>query len=461
MMNAKKYFVVTGLITLLLISSITNAVEVSGSQTPAPAANGGLSAEDVKDIQRFGSAIQLIKSYYVDSVADQKLFEGALRGMVEGLDPHSAYLNSDDLKDLQEETTGEFSGLGLQITMRDRLLKVISPIDGGPAQKAGIKPADTIVLIDKTPVDGMSMTDAVKKMRGKKGTSVVLTIVRQGEDKPLKFKLVRADIQVPSVTNRLLEEGYGYIKISSFQEDTGTMLEQAVTDLKHRSKGTLKGIVLDLRDNPGGLLDAAVQVADDFIDVPKSNKETLIVYTKGRLPDSNVKFDATPGDILNGAPIVVLINEGTASAAEIVTGALQDDKRAIIAGTNSFGKGSVQTVIPLDANSAIKLTTALYYTPSGRSIQAKGIQPDIVLGDFKVMPNKDADDDLNIKEADLTGHLSNPTVTNSGLSLGPKEIPDLPSNKQLATTDYQVYEALNLLKDEAVVQRVAANEANN
>jgi len=350
------------------------------------------------------------------------------------LDPHSTYLDAKAFEELRVGTTGEFGGLGIVVGMEDGFVKVISPIDDTPAQRAGVKAGDLIIRLDDTPVKGMSLDDAVKIMRGKPGTNIDLTIVREGEDQPLKFTITRDRIRVKSVKSRLLEPGYAYVRVSQFQERTGKDLHNAITELKKENKGNLKGLVLDLRNNPGGLLDAAVIVSDTFLD------RGTIVSVKGRTEDNKLSQAATPGDILKGSPIVVLVNEGSASASEIVAGALQDNKRAVIMGQKTFGKGSVQTVIPLGNNSALKLTTARYYTPSGRSIQAEGIAPDIALEHLQVAAKED-NGFKPLKEADLTGHLENKKTKKK-----PAEETKNGDLLALASDDYPVYEALNLLK---------------
>jgi carboxyl-terminal processing protease len=438
----KKYFtyVVFLFIVLFSANTLVNADE--------PANNNSDQKISEKDVERFSNALRVIKNYYVEKTADDKLFENAIRGMLGQLDPHSDFLNADDLRDLKDMTTGSFSGLGIEITTEEGVLKVVSPLDGSPAQKAGIKPGDLIVLIDNVPVKSMTMRDAVKKMRGAKGTTVTLTVVRKTENKPLKIKLVRDDIKVPSVKGRLLEGDYAYVRIASFQTGTAKLFEQTLTDLKQQAHGNLKGLILDLRNNPGGLLDAATDVSDTLLDIPADKSgsgNNLIVYTKGRIPGSELKINTSAGDIMNDAPIVVLINEGSASGSEIVAGALQDHKRALIVGTNSFGKGSVQTVIPLDSDSAVKLTTALYYTPSGRSIQAEGIKPDVTVKELKIAAPNDKDDALVIvKEADLAGHLHNASEA-TATAATEKNDKDLPKTA-VANDDYQLYEALNILK---------------
>jgi carboxyl-terminal processing protease len=417
--------------------------------TPVP------SSYSAKEVERFAKVLQIIKTYYVEPVPDQQLFENAIRGMLEGLDPHSSFLDADDVKALEHITTGEFAGVGIEVVPEDGFLMVITPIDGGPAQKAGVQAGDVIFRIDGALVKDMTLSDAVKKMRGAKGTQVVLTILRRGVAKPLKLTLTRDDVHVPSVTSKLLEGNYGYVRISVFQQNTGTDVIEAVNALQHQSNGKLKGLILDLRNDPGGLLDSGVAVADDFLDADLLGSNKLIVYTTGRLPNSQILINATPGDIVHGLPIVVLINQGSASAAEIVAGALQDHKRALVVGTKSFGKGSVQTLIPLDATSALKLTTALYYTPSGRSIQALGIVPDVIVNDLKLSTLASKSSDESVQEADLKGHLpngnnaANISMINKALSAEKQPL----STKNLATTDYQLFEALNLLQGMVALQK--------
>ncbi len=391
----------------------------------------------LEELRNFSEAFGKIKADYVEKVDDKTLLENAIRGMLAGLDPHSAYLNADEFKELQVGTTGEFGGLGIEVGMEDGFVKVISPIDDTPAQAAGVKAGDLIIRLDDTPVKGMSLDDAVKKMRGKPGTKIDLTIVREGEQKPLHIAIVRDVIKVKSVKYRMLQPGYGYLRITSFQTQTGDQVVKAVSDLKKENGGSLNGLVLDLRNNPGGVLGAAVAVADAFLE------KGLIVYTEGRVQDAELRYTATPDDILKGAPLVVLVNGGSASASEIVSGALQDHKRAVLMGSRTFGKGSVQTIFPMSNNTAVKLTTARYYTPSGRSIQAEGIVPDITLQAVKVAATEDADKEM-LKESDLSGHLINGTK--------PKEAKEKTSTAAdgkgdgLVDKDYALHEALNLLK---------------
>ncbi len=402
----------------------------------------GLPLETVRTLSE---VFDKIKNNYVEDTDDKKLLDDAIRGMLSGLDPHSTYLDAKAFEELRVGTTGEFGGLGIVVGMEDGFVKVISPIDDTPAERAGVKAGDLIIRLDDTPVKGMSLDDAVKLMRGKPGTDILLTIVRKGEDKPLKIKITRDRIRVKSVKHKLLEPGFGYVRISQFQERTGSDLRKAISEMKKESGGKLKGLVLDLRNNPGGLLDAAISVSDAFLN------KGIIVSVKGRTQENKLSQSATPGDILNGAPMVVLVNEGSASASEIVAGALQDDKRAIIMGQKTFGKGSVQTVIPLGNKSALKLTTARYYTPSGRSIQAEGIEPDIELKHLKVSERGD-NGFKPIKEADLSGHLENPKESKkepSGTKAPGKSTPKPKVEKghlELAKDDYALFEALNLLK---------------
>jgi len=421
---------------------------LADKDTPASPKTEDSQTLPFEELRNFTEIFGRIKQDYVEPVSDKKLLEDAIRGMLSGLDPHSAYLGSEEYKELQEGTTGQFGGLGIEVGMENGFVKVVSPIDDTPAQKAGIKSGDLIVRLDDKPVKGMSLADAVKTMRGEPGTQIVLTVVREGEEAPLKFTLIRDIIKVKSVKHRLLEKNYGYLRISSFQSGTGSSLIDAVSDLKKENEGPLKGLVLDLRNNPGGVLNAAVEVSDAFLD------SGLIVFTEGRIKNSEMRFNATPDDIMQGRPIVVLINGGSASASEIVAGALQDHKRAIIMGEKSFGKGSVQTILPTSNGAAVKLTTARYFTPSGRSIQAEGIEPDVKLARVK-LENLDKAKFESIKEADLTHHLANGNIEKSKLKKEPEE--DKSGDKENMDIDekdaedknlrdYPLNEALNLLK---------------
>ncbi len=395
-------------------------------------------------LRSFSEVYVRVKKDYVEPVEDKELIEHAIRGMLSGLDPHSAYLDADEFKELQIGTSGEFGGLGIEVGMENGFVKVIAPIDDTPAQRAGIQAGDLIIRIDDKPVKGMTLNEAVKLMRGKKGTKIKLTIVREGADKPLEFTIVRDVIRVKSVKSRMLEPGFGYVRITSFQSKTTRSLIDAVKKLEKKNKGALKGLVLDLRNNPGGVLNAAVGVADAFLD------QGLIVYTEGRVPDAKLRYSATQGDVLHGAPMVVLINGGSASASEIVAGALQDHQRAIIMGRKSFGKGSVQTILPLNKDTAIKLTTARYFTPSGRSIQAEGIDPDIEVQNLHL-----AEAQTTVKpitEADLAGHLENGNGKGKGQPRSKRDDAGEKEGEPLASRDYPLSEALNVLKAVSILE---------
>jgi len=399
----------------------------------------------LEELRAFSEIFGRIKNNYVEPVEDKELLQNAIRGMLSGLDPHSTYLDLEDFKQLREGTSGEFGGLGIEVTMEDGFVRIVSPIDDTPAAEAGIEAGDLIIRLGDTPVKGMVLRDAVDIMRGKPGTDLDLTILRDGEDKPLKITLTRAIIKVKSVKFRTLEPGYGYVRISTFQQRTGESLNDAIEALKKDNDGTLNGLVLDLRNNPGGLLNAAVEVSDSFI------ANGMIVYTDGRIPDSKQEFTAKPRDVLKGAPLVVLVNGGSASASEIVAGALQDHHRAVIIGTKTFGKGSVQTVMPLTDSTAVKMTTARYFTPSGRSIQAEGIVPDITVARVNITASESAGFEP-LREQDLSKHISNgngKTDADIAKEAAEKKKDDAP----LAVTDYTLSEALNLLKGIHILNR--------
>lgn len=399
---AKIGLVSVGLVLGLMLSLTYSAVAEKMVKSQLP----------IDDLRAFAEVFGKVKSDYVEPVEDKKLISEAISGMLTGLDPHSTYMDADAFKDMQASTQGEFGGLGIEVGMEDGLVKVVSPIEDTPAYKAGIKSGDLIMKLDETPVKGMSLNDAVKRMRGKPDTSIVLTVLRKNESKPLKFTLMRAIIKNKSVKYKLVEPGYAYARVTQFQEHTGEDLAKAIKIMDAENKGPFKGFILDLRNDPGGLLNGAVGVSAAFL--PKGE---LVVYTEGRAPDAKMQLTATPENYVRGGaredylrdlpaylktvPMAVLINNGSASASEIVAGALQDHKRATILGTQSFGKGSVQTIMPMNNGAAIKLTTARYFTPKGRSIQAKGIVPDIIVEDG-------TDQSDNIREADLTRHLANP-----------------------------------------------------
>lgn len=396
----------------------------------------------LNELRNFSDIFARVKTDYVEDVDDKTLLENAIRGMLTGLDPHSSYLNVDEYKELKIGTTGKFGGLGIQVGMEDGFVKVISPIDDTPAFRAGIESGDLIIRLNEKSVKGMTLNDAVKIMRGDPGTDIKLTVIREGADKPLPFTVTRDIISVKSVKSRILEPGYGYIRISNFQSKTARDLVNELSSLKKENKSELKGLVLDLRNNPGGVLSAAADVSDAFINDGK------LVFTKGRIANSDFEFNAKPGDIMNGSPVVVLINGGSASASEIVAGALQDHNRAVIMGSKSFGKGSVQTIQELRSGGAVKITTARYFTPSGRSIQGEGITPDIILERYKVTDSKDDVSSLRIKESDLSGSISNPTKSQEALKKAEEEgkKDNKKKEKIKASDDFQLYEALLLLK---------------
>ena len=408
-----------------------------------------IEALPLDELRTFAEIFAKIKSDYVELVDDKELLENAVRGMLEGLDPHSAYLNGDSYSDLREGTTGEFGGLGIEVGMENGFIKVISPIDDTPAQKAGIKTGDLIIKLDEKHVKGMSLNDAVEIMRGNPGEKIILTITRENEEKPLIFTLIRDVIKVKSVRFDTLEPGFGYLRISSFQSHTVEGLREVIDQLKQDNNNQLKGVVLDLRNNPGGILNAAIGVTDMFIN------KGLIVYTEGRIKDSKLKFNAKPNAKLPDIPLIVLVNAGSASASEIVAGALQDHGRGIIMGEKTFGKGSVQTVLPMNNNAALKLTTARYYTPNGRSIQASGVVPDIVIDKVKISRIEDASD-ARVKESDLRGHLDN-GLEEALVTEGDKELENDTDEKEdalpLSSGDYELYEALNVLKGLAIIKQ--------
>lgn len=435
------------MITLLTIAIPYSTYALSEQDNAATEGNPDVSMEDV---QRFSNALNLIKKYYVNHTSDKVLFDNAIRGMLSGLDPHSSYLDENDFKELQTATNGEFGGLGIEVTMEDGVIKVITPLIDTPAFKAGIKSGDYIIKLGTTSVQGLELRDAVNLMRGKPGSPIELTIIRKGVNKPLLFTLLREKIEIKSVKSKLMDNHYGYVRLTQFQALTDQEMKHAIAQLKKESGGQLSGLVLDLRNNPGGLLDSAIQISDAFLGNNKSGKKELIVYTQGRLPGS--KFTAMSTnltDILNNAPMIVLINNGSASASEIVAGALKDNKRAIILGTRSFGKGSVQTVLPLDDKRGIKLTTALYFTPSGTSIQAKGITPDIVVEEIQVPKRADKSNFKGFTEADLSGHLANGNKDNDPKPSAAKTNQD---EDTLLHEDYQLYAALTILKGLAVAK---------
>lgn len=418
------------------IDSDDSALDVDMTVPPLPAADAKkstLGEVNLDDVRRFTAVLSLVKQAYVEPVDDHQLMLAAIKGMLVGLDPHSEYLEAGELDQLNEDTSGSYAGLGIEISTVDGFLRVISPIDDTPAARAGIKPGDTILRIDNVPVQSDNISDAVDMLRGKPGSEVTLSILREGSSAPQEFKLLRELIRVASVRGRLLEPGYAYLRISQFQSETGADLRKRIARLQKDNGKPLLGAVLDLRSNPGGLLNSAVEVSDLLLN------SGGIVSTRGRIRESDMAFSASPGDALNGASLVVLIDRGTASAAEIVAGALKDNHRALLMGRRSFGKGSVQTVLTLDDRHAIKLTTARYYTPSGVSIQAEGIQPDIELADL-ALSKSDGNPFGTIGERDLTNHLKG-DAESSDKDNDPKA-----AAKNRVPSDYALSESLNALK---------------
>jgi len=454
-----------GAIIGIAVSLHFSAVANKDADSPLP----------IDELRAFTEVFGKIKSDYVEPIEDKKLINEAINGMLSGLDPHSAYLDQDAFKDLQVSTQGEFGGLGIEVGMEDGFVKVVSPIEDTPAYIAGVKSGDLIIKLDETPVKGLSLNEAVKRMRGKPNTKITLTILRKGENKPLIIALMRAVIQIKSVKSRMLDTNYGYVRITQFQEHTGEDLVKAIDGLAKQNKVPLQGLVLDLRNDPGGLLNGAIAVSAAFLP-----KDTLVVYTEGRTEDAKMRLSASKeyyargsqGDYLKSlpewtktVPMIVLVNGGSASASEIVAGALKDHKRAIIMGTQTFGKGSVQSILPLGNGTAIKLTTARYYTPSGNSIQAKGITPDITVEEAIVSETEKQS--LSIRESDLDRHLINDTdkkdksAKHDSASVklqAPKKGKDEKPGKETVDPetaikqDYQVSQALNLLKGLQIIQ---------
>ena len=470
-MTQKAKFILVGLAGVLAGAALTvnlSAIANKEADTALP----------VEELRAFTDVFARIKNDYVEPVEDKKLITEAINGMLTGLDPHSAYLDVEGFKDLQVGTQGEFGGLGIEVGMEDGFVKVVSPIEDTPAYKAGVKPGDLIIKLDDTPVKGMTLNDAVKRMRGKPGSNIKLTIARKGVDKPIVLTLTRAIIKIRSVKSKLIDPGYGYVRVTQFQEHTGDLLVESLQKLYKDNKAPLKGLILDLRNDPGGLLNGAVAVTAAFV-----KPDSLVVYTDGRTEDAKMRLTASREHYLRPmqmdylknlpegvkqVPMVVLVNSGSASASEIVAGALQDHKRAVIMGTRTFGKGSVQTILPIGNGTAIKLTTARYFTPNGRSIQAKGIEPDIVVED-PAMPEEE--DGFGIRESDLEKHLANPAgEENAPAGKKPDEVIKAPPadkpgkdgkdkkpeplepGEVVSKNDFQVSQALNLLKGLQILQ---------
>ncbi len=401
------------------------------------------------ELRTFTDVYARIKKEYVTEVEDGELLKNAIRGMLSGLDSHSSFLDAEQFRDLQIGTTGEFGGLGIEVGMENGFIKVIAPIDDTPAQRAGVQAGDLIIKLDGESVKGLDLAEAVRRMRGKIGSTIELTIVRKGEDMPLQMAITRAMIHVHSVRSRMLEPGFGYVRISNFQSKTTSALHEAIESLETENEGELKGLVLDLRNNPGGLLTGAVGVSDVFL-----QDNALIVYIKGRAGDSELKYSASTNDLLDGAPLVVLINQGSASASEIVAGAMQDHNRGEILGVPSFGKGSVQTILPLKDNTALKLTTARYYTPSGRSIQDAGIVPDVLLKPAEDSENKETEDH---GMSGTAMELLQDDASEAPVPFqDPASVVILPERGEDDSTDYELDEALKHLK--AMAQLPAADQ---
>jgi carboxyl-terminal processing protease len=438
-----KYVAFSTLIIGQLLTTHALASTEVLKDTPASQAQEG--KLPLQELRNFTEIFDRIRNAYVEPVDDATLLQYAIDGMLSNLDPHSDYLLPEDFSELQEHTSGKFGGLGIEVGIEDGLIKVVSPIDDTPAEKAGIKSGDFIVSLDGKPVREMSLTDAIDQMRGEPGTDIELSIRRDGEKELLEFVLTRAEIKVASVRGEDLGDGIGYLRITQFQDKSGTELIAAIKKLQQKATGNkeqLNGLVLDLRNNPGGVLGAAVEVSDAFLN------SGLIVYTEGRISESDFRYSATKETIAEDIPLIVLINGGSASASEIVAGALQDHKRAVIVGTQSFGKGSVQSVLPIAGNKAIKLTTARYFTPNGRSIQAQGIQPDVFVEQSEVTTYEQS----YYKESDLSGHLSN---GNSEEESEKTHESDHQVSDDLLSKDFQLYQAYTLLKGWSVFQHHA------
>ncbi len=416
---------------------------VGGSLTLTQHVMGARSSElPLEQMRTFTDVFSRIKNDYVEEVSDEELLEYAIRGMLSGLDPHSAYLNTEEFNELRIGTTGEFGGLGIEVGLEDGFVKVVSPIDDTPAARAGIQSGDLIIRLDDTPTKGLSLNDAVKLMRGKPGSILTLTVIREGADQPLSIDIERDVIKVTSVRNRMLDDNYGYLRISNFQTKTSADMVKAINSMQEEAgDDKLQGLVLDLRNNPGGVLSGAVKVSDAFLN------EGMIVYTDGRESDSKLRYDATSGDILNGAPLVVLVNGGSASASEIVAGAMQDHGRAVVLGSKTFGKGSVQTIQDLSSGGAVKLTTSRYYTPNGRSIQALGIEPDVETRPGSWVRPDQENNFTPLTESSLRGSLVNENDADEDNVEGDD------AEDNLVYDDYQLFEALNLLKGLTILSK--------
>ena len=424
------------LFSLMLISPVADAAKTDKK---------AVSEEDTYELLNlFGEVLERAKNSYVDEVSDEQLIQSAINGMLVSLDPHSSYMDGKDFRYMSEQTQGKFGGLGIEVTMESGVVKVVSPIDDTPAHKAGLKPGDYIVNIDGQPVVGMTLNDAVDKMRGKVGSKVKLTI-RRFNQKPFDVTIKREEIKIQTVKSSIKSEDVAYVRITSFSDNTDKMVEKAVKDAKKKLKGNLKGIILDIRNNPGGLLDQAVSVSDLFLN------QGEIVSTRSRNEEDTVKYNAKKGDIADGLPIVIIVNDGSASASEIVAGALQDHKRAVILGEKTFGKGSVQTVIPLGKHGAMRLTTARYYTPSGRSIQVKGIEPDVAVKPAKV---EEIESPFELSEGEYNNALKN----DSEEKVDAKKQAAKKAEKEELAKDYQLARALDLVRAMGIYEQGKAQK---
>lgn len=448
-MRSTRKYIKNGIAFLALGAVLTTGLTLGWVSDSAAQRNSNRQTQEetYRQLNLFGDVFERVRAEYVDPVTDKELIEAAINGMLTNLDPHSSFLDGEDFKDMQVQTRGEFGGLGIEVTMEDGLVKVVSPIDDTPAFRAGIEANDRITHLDGEQVMGLTLSDAVKRMRGKVGTAIELTVLREGKNEPIKFSITRDVIKIQSVRHHMEGEDVGYIRITTFNEQTQTGLENALKDIKKQAGDKLIGVVLDMRNNPGGLLDQAISVADTFLD------QGEIVSTRGRNENDIQRSMARSGELAEGLPIVVLVNGGSASASEIVAGALQDHRRAIVMGTQTFGKGSVQTIVSLGNQGAMRLTTARYYTPSGRSIQAKGIEPDIIVPAALIENLKDE----RPSEADLRGALDKDKNATPKKNDDKAVTPTAEGEKaEPEKVDYQLSRAIDLLRGLQFFQKKGA-----